>query len=410
MRRIGPRHGAARSACSPPWRCWASGSRSSSVWTAERRRRRRSGPRSRVAEALGAASAEGFERALAPRPLAFPADHGPHPAFRTEWWYWTGNLRRLGSRGRPALRIPADVLPHGARPGGRAAAVGLGHARRVHGPPRADRRRRRAGSTRATAGRAGALDLAGAAGDPFRVWLGDWVAEARARAGGWPLRLRAGEGDLRHRPHALGGEAAGAPRRARALAEERRARERVLLLLAHADAGRGRGAGRRARASGRGPRVDGPGVEHERARPRPGGLGLVRAPARRRPRADALPPPPARRRRRPGEPGHPRRAPTAARAPSTGTAVEVLVLDHWTSPRDGTRYPARWRLRVPARGLDVVVTPLLADQELDLAVRYWEGAVRVEGTADGRPLGGSGYVELVGYAAAAGGAAEAVRQ
>jgi len=57
-----------------------------------------------------------------------------------------------------------------------------------------------------------------------------------------------------------------------------------------------------------------------------------------------------------------------------------------------------------------VLTPLLRDQELDLAVRYWEGAVRVEGTADGRPLGGSGYVELVGYAAAAGGGAEDVRQ
>jgi predicted secreted hydrolase len=91
-------------------------------------------------------------------------------------------------------------------------------------------------------------------------------------------------------------------------------------------------------------------------------------------------------------------------------AVEVLVLDHWASPRGGTRYPARWRLRVPVAGLDLVVTPLLRDQELDLAVRYWEGAVRVEGTAEGRPLAGAGYVELVGYAAAPGGVGEAVRQ
>jgi predicted secreted hydrolase len=27
-----------------------------------------------------------------PRPFTFPADHGPHPEFRTEWWYFTGNL------------------------------------------------------------------------------------------------------------------------------------------------------------------------------------------------------------------------------------------------------------------------------------------------------------------------------
>ena len=26
------------------------------------------------------------------RPLAFPADHGAHPDFRTEWWYATGWL------------------------------------------------------------------------------------------------------------------------------------------------------------------------------------------------------------------------------------------------------------------------------------------------------------------------------
>src|SRR5262249_62036262 len=39
--------------------------------------------------------------ALEQRDFHFPADHGPHPEFRTEWWYYTGNLetkagRRLG--------------------------------------------------------------------------------------------------------------------------------------------------------------------------------------------------------------------------------------------------------------------------------------------------------------------------
>jgi predicted secreted hydrolase len=60
--------------------------------------------------------------------------------------------------------------------------------------------------------------------------------------------------------------------------------------------------------------------------------------------------------------------------------------------------------------LELVVTPLLSDQELDLAVRYWEGAVSLAGTAEGRPLGGVGYVELVGYADPARGPVEAVRQ
>jgi predicted secreted hydrolase len=91
-------------------------------------------------------------------------------------------------------------------------------------------------------------------------------------------------------------------------------------------------------------------------------------------------------------------------------AADVLILAHWNSPRGGTRYPARWRIRVPSAGLDLMVTPLVPDQELDLAVRYWEGAVLVDGTADGRPLEGSGYVELVGYDLGAGRSTEAVRQ
>ena len=45
-------------------------------------------------------------------PLAFPADDGAHPAFRTEWWYVTGWLR--DARGARA-RLPGHVLPQPAR-------------------------------------------------------------------------------------------------------------------------------------------------------------------------------------------------------------------------------------------------------------------------------------------------------
>ena len=55
-------------------------------------------------------------------------------------------------------------------------------------------------------------------------------------------------------------------------------------------------------------------------------------------------------------------------------------------------------LGVPAVALDVDVRPVLADQELGTAPRYWEGAVDVTGTLAGQKTGGRGYVELVGYA------------
>jgi predicted secreted hydrolase len=77
--------------------------------------------------------------------------------------------------------------------------------------------------------------------------------------------------------------------------------------------------------------------------------------------------------------------------------VEITVLDTWESPEGGT-YPSKWRLAVPQFGLDVTVTPVMPNQELFTTVRYWEGAVNVEGEHDGASITGRGYVELTGYA------------
>ena len=72
--------------------------------------------------------------------------------------------------------------------------------------------------------------------------------------------------------------------------------------------------------------------------------------------------------------------------------VTLEPVGAWTSPRSGARYPARWRLRMAGLGLDLEISPVLADQELDVGTRYWEGAVVVAGMVAGR-----GYVEMVGY-------------
>jgi predicted secreted hydrolase len=52
---------------------------------------------------------------------------------------------------------------------------------------------------------------------------------------------------------------------------------------------------------------------------------------------------------------------------------------------------------VPSAELLLEIEPRLADQELIVGTRYWEGAVAVAGSAAGRPIAGQGYVELVGY-------------
>ena len=78
--------------------------------------------------------------------------------------------------------------------------------------------------------------------------------------------------------------------------------------------------------------------------------------------------------------------------------VQIDVLDRWKNFR-GDLYPAHWRVRVPAAGIDVDVRPVLPNQELTTSARYWEGAVDVNGASAGQRTGGRGYVELVGYAA-----------
>ena len=106
--------------------------------------------------------------------LAFPRDHGSHPAFRTEWWYITG----LGARrARQRLRRAGHVLPH---PPGRG--------RRQREPLRADAAPVRARGDRRSAHRP-------AAARPARRARGLRASRRRAKhttdvaIGDWSLRL-----------------------------------------------------------------------------------------------------------------------------------------------------------------------------------------------------------------------------
>ena len=82
--------------------------------------------------------------------------------------------------------------------------------------------------------------------------------------------------------------------------------------------------------------------------------------------------------------------------------VRLFPKTRWTSPRSKAVYPAIWELAVAPLGLEVTLTPLVADQELDTSastnVTYWEGACRVAGKSAGRPIEGRAYVEMTGYA------------
>ena len=85
----------------------------------------------------------------------------------------------------------------------------------------------------------------------------------------------------------------------------------------------------------------------------------------------------------------------------------LTVLDRWKSPRSKGEYPSRWRIRIPSARIDLTVTPLTADQELQTegstGITYWEGAIAGQGVSGGREVTGEGYAELTGYAGSLGG-------
>ena len=60
------------------------------------------------------------------------------------------------------------------------------------------------------------------------------------------------------------------------------------------------------------------------------------------------------------------------------------------SEATGARYPAGWRISIPAEELVIELRPTVAHQELDTrattGVVYWEGSQVVRATRDGTPI------------------------
>lgn len=345
---------------------------------------------------------QAYARVTGPLPLRFPRDHGPHPEYRTEWWYLTGNLAAAdGERfGFQATFFRNAVTPERAAAERRSAwaanQVYLAHfaVTDVEGAAFAsDERLER-----------GALGLAGAVAEPFAVWVGGWSVE-RSGPEGSAFRLRASTAataaDLTLRPakplvlHGRDGYSPKGPQAGNAsmyvsytrleatgtlTTARRAARVAGLAWMDHEWSTSALDAGSQTGWDWFSLQLD-DGVDLMLFQIREAGGGVAQV--------------------------------------SSGTLVDpaggtrhierhefaVVPRGAWRSPRTGAEYPAGWRLTVSGRGLDVdlEVEPLLADQELSTFIRYWEGAVRVTGRAGGRPVTGHGYVELTGYAPEAAG-------
>ena len=80
----------------------------------------------------------------------------------------------------------------------------------------------------------------------------------------------------------------------------------------------------------------------------------------------------------------------------TQSAFSLTPGAQWKSPRTGAAYPVRWQIRVPALGIALEARAQLDRQELIPAGNggpaYWEGAVTYSGSSTG-----VGYLEMTGY-------------
>ena len=85
----------------------------------------------------------------------------------------------------------------------------------------------------------------------------------------------------------------------------------------------------------------------------------------------------------------------------TSADFQMTPESYWKSPVTKANYPIAWRVAVPKEELAFRIEPVLANQELVFSpLIYWEGAFDVIGTRAGKPIRGGGYLELTGYAGA----------
>ncbi|CAN5138060.1 lipocalin-like domain-containing protein [soil metagenome] len=334
---------------------------------------------------------ENFAKAMQPGAIRFPVDHGPHPRYRTEWWYFTGNL--LGGSQRHfgyELTFFRYALADDAS--SRSSAWATDQIYMAHFAVTDT-----AGDRHLTAERIerAALDLAGARATPFRVWVVDWSAASVDEAL-FPMRLRAQSGDaeidlnlVAEKPVVLHGD--------RGLSRKGAAPGNASYYYSFtrlATSGSLRIGDSRFDVAGRSwfdrewstSSLEDDGGWDWFALQLDDGTDIMFYRLRR---ADGTSSPFS---------GGSIVAADGSRRPLAAADVVVESRDTWTSQTSGITYPMGWRLRVPGLGLALNVEPVLQDQEMDLSVRYWEGAVRVHGRAgNGRAVTGDGYVELAGY-------------
>ena len=345
--------------------------------------------------------------------LEFPDDHGPHPDFRMESWYFSG---RLSADANQEFGFHLGFFRLGVEPDSAEQANAEGSAWRIREIYRAElgiadlKNGRFLSAERLSRA---ALDLAGAQASPFKVWVYDWAAQAdqdqssepvfklhatRGDEGRLELELKAAKPAIvpRGQP-GMGGRSPRSDARWYSLTRMVAAGTltldgRVHQVKGHAwldrlwrDASFDFVAASLASADRTGFFSAGQIAVNRFALVLENGWELLLFQMHRRDGS-----------------GVPIASGTLIYGDGSLRELgrdELAMSEsgHWTSD-DGARYPAAWRIEIPADGIKLAVTASAPDQEVRETVRYWAGAVDISGEAIGRPVAGHGHAALTGYA------------
>ena len=369
-----------------------------------------------AAQALSGSDTEGFTQALAPREFVFPGDHGAHPGFKTEWWYYTGNLfteegrqfgyqftifrNQLSPSDADFARINQEepVLMNPEEEGARDSEWSTNQLYLAHFAISDVSKKDHVFDERYSRGTAG---LAGASVDPYRIWLEDWeitrVKDSKATDERFPVRIKAEMSDGTaldvvlnpQKPLVLQGEE-GYDKKG---GEDGNASYYISFTRMQTE-GLLKKEGESLAVSGLS------WMDHEWSTSAldsgqtgwdwfsiqlSNGYELMYYQIRNVD-PDLAP-----------QTTGSLVTPNGQKRDLDQGEVRLEVLEYWASPHTGARYPVQWTLAIPSEELEMDVTTVFDDQEMTVSVQYYEGALRVSGKFRDEAIDGNGYIEMTGY-------------
>lgn len=79
-----------------------------------------------------------------------------------------------------------------------------------------------------------------------------------------------------------------------------------------------------------------------------------------------------------------------------GDSHSMDDIDYWVDPETGYEYPVRFRLKIPAKNVDLEITTITDNQVIrGVEYRMYEGSCRITGSFDGQAVSGRAQLEVV---------------